>query len=269
LVGGHVDLESTDNTLTDRERAELAALVDDALPARRRAAVEASVGASPALEALVGEQRRTRDAVRAAALETSAPIALRARVQDARRAGAPRARRRKLALGGAVATVAAAGALVLVLTLPGNIPGGPTIVEASELAARPANAPAPGRDTAQPKLLATQVEGVSYPYWDDIRWEATGSRVDSLHGRRVTTVFYDRAGKRVGYQIIPGARVAPPVAVHQETIGGTVFRLFNAGHRRIVTWVRADHTCVLSSTTASRAVLIKLASWKGGGGVPF
>ena len=81
--------------------------------------------------------------MRAAAGEVAAPVALRARVDADRRAGAPRRRRRKLALGGAVAAVAAAVALALVLTLPGDVPGGPTIVEASGLAARPATMPAP------------------------------------------------------------------------------------------------------------------------------
>jgi hypothetical protein len=264
-----VDPESTESALSDRERADLAALAGDALPARRRAAVQDRVDASPELRALVGEQRRVRDAVRAAALEVAAPVALRARVESARRAGAPRRRRRKLALGGALAAAAAAVALALVLTLPGDVPGGPTVVEASELAARPPTMPAPARDSGRPKLLTTRVEGIPYPYWDDIHWEASGSRVDGLHGRRVTTVFYDRGPKRVGYQIIPGKRVAPPVSTRQETVGGTVFRSFRAGPRTIVTWVRGDHTCVLSGTDTPREVLVKLASWNGGGEVPF
>jgi hypothetical protein len=264
-----VDFDSTDNPLSDSDRADLAALADDSLPARRRAAIEARLQARPELRALVDEQRRARDAVRAAALEVAAPVALRARVDADRRAGAPRRRRRKLALGGAVAAAAAAVALALVLTLPGDVPGGPTIVEASELATRPATLPAPLRDAARPKLLTTQVEGVPYPYWDDLKWDASGSRVDELDGRRITTVFYDRAGKRVGYQIIPGARVAPPVATAQQTIKGTVFRTFKAKDTNIVTWVRGDHTCVLAGQGIPPEVLVKLASWRGDGGVPF
>jgi hypothetical protein len=264
-----VDYDPTDTPLSDRERADLAALADDSLPARRRTAIEARLQAQPELRALVDEQRRARDAVRAAALEVAAPVALRARVDADRRAGAPRRRRRKLALGGAVASVAAAVALALVLTLPGDVPGGPTIVEASELAARPATMPAPLQDAAHPKLLTTQVDGVPYPYWDDLKWEAKGSRVDELDGRRITTVFYNRAGKRVGYQIIPGDRVAPPVATGQQTIDGTVFRTFKADGKDVVTWVRGDHTCVLSGKGVPPKVLVKLASWRGDGAVPF
>jgi hypothetical protein len=264
-----VELDSIDNPLSDGERADLAALADDSLPSRRRAAVEARLQATPELHALVDEQRRARGVVRAAALEVAAPLALRARVDADRRAGAPRARRRKLALGGAVAAVAAGVALALVLTLPGDVPGGPTIVEAAELAAKPATTPPPPQDASHPKLLTTAVEGVAYPYWDELRWEARGSRTDNLGGRRVTTVFYERNGKRVGYQILPGARIAPPVATHQQTINETVFRNFTAGHTTIVTWVRADHTCVLSAQGVPPKVLVKLASWSGGGEVPF
>jgi hypothetical protein len=264
-----VDFDSIDTPLSDSERADLAALADDSLPADRRTAIEARLRAQPELRALVDEQRRARNAVRAAALEVAASVARRARVDADRRAGAPRRRRRKLALGGAVAAVAAAVALALVLTLPGDVPGGPTIVEASELAARPATMPAPLQDAARPKLLTTQVDGLPYPYWDDLKWPASGSRVDELDGRRITTVFYDRAGKRVGYQIIPGDRVAPPVATAQQTIGDTVFRTFKADGTNIVTWVRDDHTCVLSGKGVPPEVLVKLASWSGGGAVPF
>jgi hypothetical protein len=264
-----VDLDSIDSPLSDRERADLAALADDSLPPRRRAAIEARLQAQPELRALVDEQRRARETVRAAALEVAAPVALRARVDADRRAGAPRRRRRKLAFGGAVAAAAAAVALALVLTLPGDVLGGPTIVEASELAAQPATMPAPLQDAARPKLLKKQVEGVPYPYWDDLKWEASGSRADELDGRRITTVFYNRGGKRVGYQIIPGKRVAPPVATDQQTIDGTVFRTFKANDTTIVTWVRGNHTCVLSSRGVPSQVLVKLASWRGGGEVPF
>jgi hypothetical protein len=265
-----VDPDSIDSPLSDRERADLAALADDSLPPRRRTAIEARLQAKPELRALVDEQRRVRDAVRAAALEVAAPVALRARIDSDRRARAPRRRRRKLALGGAVAAAAAAVALSLVLTLPGEVPGGPTIVEASELAVKAPTMAAPAQDASEPKLLTKRVDGIPYPYWgDELKWETSGSRVDKLGGRRITTVFYNRAGKRVGYQIIPGDRVAPPVATRQETIDGTVFRTFKAGDTNIVTWVRGDHTCVLSGKGIPPKVLVKLASWRGGGEVPF
>ncbi len=262
-----VSPDRPDSSLSDRERTDLAALADDALSRRRREALEAALTERPELRALAAEQRRVRDSVRAAALAVEAPAGLRARVAADRRAAAPKRRRRKLVLGGALAAAAAAAALALVLTLPGDVPGGPTIVEAAQLAAKPPTAPPPSRNASHPKLLTTHVDGAAYPYWDDIKWPVRGTRVDNLHGRRVTTVFYDRAGKRVGYQIIPGSRVAPPVATEQRTINGTVYRTFRAKDTTIVTWVRHDHTCVLSARGVPADVLFKLASWDGGGQV--
>ena len=259
--------DAIDNSLTDRERADLAALADGMLSGRRRAAMEARVDASGELSAIVDQQRRVSALVRSAAQEVAAPVALRARVDAARRAPAPRNRRRRIGLGAALAAAATAVALALVLTLPDDLPGGPTTVQAAFLAARPPTSPAPPRDAREPKLLSTRVEGVAYPYWDELKWDVSGTRVDDLHGRRVTTVYYDRGPRRVGYQIIPGDRVAPPVATEQQTVDGTVFRAFRAGNRQVVTWVRGDHTCVLSSTDTPRKVLIKLASWTGGGAV--
>jgi hypothetical protein len=251
-----------DSRLPERELADLAAMADGTLPQRRRAAVEARVAASPGLAALVDEQRRARDTIRAAAAEVGAPARLRARLGEQRRAGEPRARRRRLALGGAVAGAVAAVALALVLTLPGDVPGGPTIVEAAELSDRPPTEPSPPQDPANPRLLTKQVEGVPFPYWGGprLKWPTAGARTDDLDGRRVPTVFYVRDGKRVGYQIIPGKRVAPPVATDQEIVDGVVYRAFTAGGRNIVTWVQDDHTCVLSGDVPYE-VLRNLASW--------
>jgi hypothetical protein len=39
--------------------------------------------------------------------------------------------------------------------------------------------------------LATAVDGVTFPYWEDrFAWRSTGARTDRLDGRTVTTVFY-------------------------------------------------------------------------------
>jgi hypothetical protein len=259
----HVDRDSLDTQLSDRERADLAAFADGTLPERRRAAVEARLATSPELTALVDEQRRARDTVRTAAAEVAAPASLRARLEAARKEAAPKVRRRKFILGGTFAAAAAAVALALVLTPPGDVPGGPTTVEAAELSAQPATAPPPPRDPLHPRLLAEDVEGVPYPWWGGprLQWKTTGTRTDELDGRTFTTVFYERAGKRVGYQIVPGKRIAPPVATDQETVDGVVYRSFTANGRNIVTWVRDDHTCVLSGRGVPYEVLRKLAAW--------
>jgi hypothetical protein len=41
------------------------------------------------------------------------------------------------------------------------------------------------------------------------------------------------------------------------------------GSQTIVTWLRARHTCVLSSDDVGRRELLELAAWKGEGAVSF
>src|SRR5439155_1447659 len=84
-------MEHQDEPLTKRDRADLARLADGTLPPRRRARVEARVAASPRLQSLLDEQRRALALVRDAGGEV--PAGLRARLEAARRAAAPRARR--------------------------------------------------------------------------------------------------------------------------------------------------------------------------------
>src|SRR5689334_23332550 len=95
------------------EPAELAAVADGSLPPERRAALEASVAASPALAHRLDEQRRALALVRGAVAGVEAPPGLRARVEATRntRRRAPVAR---LVLGGAIAA-AAVGVGVAVL----------------------------------------------------------------------------------------------------------------------------------------------------------
>src|SRR5205823_14521032 len=130
---------------------------------------------------------------------------------------------------------------------PGNVPGGPTVVQAAQLASRPPQAPA-HHDPANRSLLQASVEGVPFPNWEySLRWLAVGQRSDRLHGRRVTTVYYTRGPLRVADSIIAGDFVGPPVATTPEIRGDTVFRYFRVAGRTIVTWRRSDHTCVLTA----------------------
>jgi len=209
---------------------------------------------------LTDEQARARERIRGAAVP--APARLRARVEAMRAQAEPRARRRRRVLAGGLAAAAGAAALALALTLPGDVPDRPTIVEAAALSQRPPTQPPPPPDPARPGLLRAQMEGVAFPEWGDIRWPATGMRTDTLDGRAVRTVFYARGGDVVGYQIVAGEPLPPPVATERELIGDTVYRTFRAGGRTIVTWERGEHTCVVSGRGTRAEVLRKLAAWE-------
>src|SRR5207247_5861431 len=139
---------------------------------------------------------------------------------------------------------ATATALALVLTLPGELPGGPTVVQAAQLASRPPQGPAPPHNPANRSLLQASVAGVPFPNWEySLRWPAVGQRTDRLHGRRVSTVYYTRGPLRVAYSIIAGDFVGPPVATTPEIHGDTVFRYFRLPGRPSVTWRRHAHHC--------------------------
>ena len=184
--------------ISERDLAELAALADDKLSPRRRARIEARVAESPELTAMLERQRRGAATLRS--VDVRASDELRARIESERE----RARKRRPggfvlparpALAGGLVAAVAVLALVVALTVPGS--GGPSVAQAAELAQRPPEAgPPPPRS---PALLDADVEGVAFPNWTaKFRWRASGRRADVLDGRRGQTVFYDKAGKRIG-----------------------------------------------------------------------
>jgi hypothetical protein len=263
------DLMETPSSHTERELADLAALADGSLDEARRAAVQARVDADPELRALLDEQQRAVGLVQSAVAQTRAPLSLRERVEADRRRLAPRARRRRRGLLGALAVGVAALALALVLTLPGGTPGSPTVVQAAGLAELPPTTPGPKRSDGS-ALLNTAVDGVAYPYWgDSFAWETSGARRDRLDGRRAATVFYDKNGKRIGYTIVSGKPLPVPTGARTTVVNGVTLRTFVHDGRTVVTWLRAGHTCVLAGRNVPADALLRLAAWKGGGGVPF
>jgi hypothetical protein len=274
--------------LDDRMLADLTALADGTLRDRRRPRLEAEVARSPQLAEALEKQRRAVAALRS--VEERAPASLRERIDAERRTGrgagaagrrrgatgeGSRERRERRPLGGFLRSPAFAGglaagaafALILALVLPGGA-GGPTVVEAAELAERPAEAAAPRPDPGEPALLDARAEGLAYPNWArEFGWRAAGRRVDEIDGRRAVTVFYEKEGRRVGYTILSGDQLDPPDGARTAVRDGTTFRGLASDGRVIVTWPRQGHTCVLSAERVDAATLIDLAAWSGMGAV--
>jgi hypothetical protein len=170
-----------------------------------------------------------------------------------------------VALGGALALGATATALALVLTLPGDVPGGPTVVEAAQLAAEPPQRPAP---PAVGDHLPLAVGGVPFPNWEyRFHWRAAGQRTDRVRGRPVTTVYYTWRGLRVAYSIVAGRRVPAPVATGPIHRSGTRFLHFKAAGHTVITWVRGGRTCILTARGVPTSTMVTLAAWKDGGTV--
>jgi anti-sigma factor RsiW len=217
--------------------ADLAALAEGRLDPDRRAAVEALLAADPDLAAALDQQRRALAAIAAASI--TAPGGLRARLDDAARAGLrPRlteaaVARRRWAWVPSTGLVGAAAAVVVALVLAAG--GGPGVDEVLAAAQRPAT--------------ATPAYDYSASGWHPDGWRETGTRTDSLDGRRMETVFYERAGLTIAYTVVGGAPLegAPP-------------QTLTRGGRNAVVWEEGGHTCVVSGEGVSAATLVTLAT---------
>jgi hypothetical protein len=215
---------------------------------------------------------RGRALIAAAVAETQAPLALRERIEAdreravARGAGARRRRLRGLLLpaGGLVA------ALVVAVVVIAGDGGAPSVLATASLAARGPVLPAPAEDKAN-NLLKSSVEGVPFPYWGELKWESTGARDDKIDGRDARTVYYDNPkGVRAAYTILGGDAIDPPSDAAKRTDKGVQLFVVEDKGRRVVTWERNGHTCVLSAPLAvPEQKLLDLAAWQGNGKVPF
>jgi hypothetical protein len=257
---GHEELDEA----TIRQLAQLA---DGSLQGWERAELEARVAYSPTLRAALERQRTAATALRG--LDLQASPALRERIATATASPSRRpVRRRRFAVAGALAGAVAAAALAAVLIVPSG-GGSPTVVDAARLSQGPATGPV-GVDSYTPKLLSADVEGVPFPNWRrEFSWRQDGTRSDELDGRTARTVFYEHDGKRVAYTIVSGRGIPAPTGSEPRTRNGVHLHSLADGGRRLVTWWRDGRTCVLSSADVGDHELIKLASWKGDGAVPF
>jgi hypothetical protein len=204
--------------------------------------------------------------VQAAVAETSAPLALRERIQRDRERARPAARRRRLVgLAGSVATVAAAAAVALVVSLGGS--SDPSVLATIRLAGAGPVLPAPKTDARNPAVLRTRIEGLPFPNWRRFRWHAAGVRTDRIDGRDATTVYYALPiGARAAYTILGGKAIPSPKRAKTVRSGGRAFHLLTQDGKRVIVWTRAGHTCVMSAPpVVPDARLVQLASLDAGG----
>ena len=196
------------------------------------------------------------------------PPGLRERIA-AQTARPARRSRPRVAMAGAVATVAAA--VVLAVAVVAELGSHPTIAEAARPSALAATAPAPAQDARRPTLLRASFAGVTYPDWNrQFGWRTTGRRHDSLEGGRTAeTVFYQHTHHRIGYTVVSGDAIEPPARAQRFVVNGLEMLAYKDGRRDVVTFERNGHTCVLAGVVHRRSTLVKLASWKADGALVF
>jgi hypothetical protein len=251
--------------IDDGLASELTQLVDGQLSDDRREALQERIAASPELADRVREQRAVAARLTAAAEGVGAPARLRARVEAGRRP----ARRRALAWTGALGASVAAAVLALALVLPAGTPAAPSLAQAASVGTLPPNQGAP--PPASPTLLAKEQDGVPFPRWGhQFGWVAFGARESKVKGREASTVYYHnpKTDRSAAYTILGGNALDPPKGAPHRTIKGTTFYLAPANGKRVVTWDRGGHTCILQGT-APPPKLFELASWRGNNTIPF
>ena len=220
------------------------------------------------LEAQLRSQRQQRISGLLAGGGPATPPRLHARIAALQRESPARASprpTRRLAV--AAAASLAAFAVVLVISIGGSAPGGPTLASAALLSARQPTGPSPVHDLRRPALLREHFEGVTYPYWyEQFNWFTAGQRTDNLGGGRIArTVFYRHTHHRIGYTVVSGKPLIAPRSAERRVVGGLEMRGYRDGDRDVVTFVRNGHTCILAGMVHSRGTLFKLAAWNGGG----
>ena len=110
--------------------------------------------------------------------------------------------------------------------------------------------------------MTANVEGVAFPNlgtWSG--WHTLGVHRGRVDGRNATAVFYGKNGRRIAYVIVGGSGLSRPSGAQTTTKAGVEYQTLLLNDKLAVTWRRAGHTCVLVGT-ASRAELLKLASWQ-------
>jgi hypothetical protein len=217
---------------------------------------------------------RGRALIAAAVAETMAPLALRERIEaDRARAGQHGGARRSRGLLGKLVPAGgllAAAVVALVLVLGSS--SAPSVLATASLATRGPVLPAPAEDDSNGAVLKASMEGVPFPYWGgSFRWEAVGARDDKIEDRSAKTVFYDNPkGARAAYTILGGDTIDVPSGASEKDRKGVKLFVTTDKGRRIVTWTRNGHTCVLSApVSVPEAKLLQLAAWKGQGSGSF
>jgi len=249
-----------------RELADLSRLADGTLDPARRAEVQAKIASSPELTALYERERSVVGVLHEARASDRAPAALRARIDAARPSKTVRARRR-MGYGSALAGALAAVVLALVLILPAGSPGAPSVSQAAGLAVLgpTPSMGAPATDPNSPGKLQVGVDDVYFPNWSQqFNSPATGQRTDHINGRTAITVYYSWRGQEIAYTIVGAPALSTPTA-RVTNVNGTELQTLSQGGRTVVTWRRANHTCVLSASGLPTIVLQRLAASEGTG----
>ena len=233
--------------------AAITRLADGSASDAERAQLEAAVARSPQLAAELAEQREAVS--RLAAIDVAAPHELHARVRTiesrpARRR--PRTTRR--------AALIALATIVIVLVALARPAGHPGVGDVIAVALASSEQSPPGLNPSDHAVLNVAIDKATFPNWGYRGLQTTGSRLDTLGGQSVETVYYAaRSRERVGYSIVGGSALPIKGARLALTRDGVRYWVIRDGRASVISWRREGHTCVLASRQAPVSALLALA----------
>jgi anti-sigma factor RsiW len=245
---------------------QLVALADGTLSDPERTEVEARVATSAEATELLRAQRRALAAIHS--FDPPLPEGFASAPAEAPHAPRVALPRRRLPLRPALAALGALAVVVLAIVVAPGERGGPVASMAALSALRaPEPAPLPG---AREGTLQRRFAGVTFPDWERAHgWRAVGARRDQVDDRATDTVYYVHTHHRIGYTVRAGTPVAIPSRGRRVERDGVDVQLYRDGARTVAVFERAGRTCVLAGVVHREETLVKLATWRGDGGLRF
>ena len=217
---------------------ELAALVDESLPAARAEQLEAHVSESPSWQ----NGSRSSDGlalVRGAAVDVEAPARLRARIEEERwreaARGCDRVRSRSPAASQSPPPLRSCSRSRFRAAQEARSRG-------RSGAARRCRRAAPRRRSPRTRPSSWTKRSGRFRSRTGSRSSAgaTGVRTDTVDGRDTVTVFYEKEGRRIGCTIVSGEPLEVPAGADRSGSEGVELDALVLGGRQVVTWSGAD-----------------------------
>jgi hypothetical protein len=260
-------MTTTGRGLSERDRRLIVGLADGVLTGRRRRRAQKRIERLADAAALLERQQRVAHVLRGG---PETPGALDERPAAPERLEVPRMRPwTGIALAALVVAAGVLTATLVAVWARPTVPP-PNILDVAAAGFEPAAQAAPRSRPGHRALVTASFEGVDFPNWSRrFGWHTTGARSDSIEGRRTRTVFYGHMGHRLGYTVVSGSPLKTPTGAQHLTRNGLAITVIGDHEHAIAVFERNGRTCILSAHVAHLATLVKLASWKGNGGIQF
>ena len=107
---------------------------------------------------------------------------------------------------------------------------------------------------------AVTAAGVAFPnLMDRLGWRAVGRRNDTVSDRAVTTLIYERVGRRIAYSVVSGPPLGAPPGSRAIVGRAPVVFGFDADGRTAVMLTRSGRSVIISGLDASPSALVRVA----------